>query len=85
MGSNRVIDPWRGYRSGRPEPGPTSGGTETAEPRDAALDIESIEVIKGSNAVKDYGEDGKNGVIVILTRQSAGNGKGDGPPGEPSN
>ena len=50
----------------------------------AALDIESMEVIKAAHAAEVYGEDGKNGVIVFVTRQSGGDGQQDGLPGEPS-
>ena len=29
--------------------------------------------------------DGRNGAVLIFTKQSGGDGKGDGSPGEPSN
>jgi len=51
----------------------------------AAPDIERIEVIKPAGAAEVYGEDGKNGVIVIVTRHGGRDGKPDGLPGEPSN
>ena len=51
----------------------------------AALDIESFEIVKRSDAVEVYGEDGRNGAVLIFTKQSGGDGKGDGSPGEPSN
>ena len=51
----------------------------------AALDIESFKIVKGSDAVEIYGEDGRNGAIVIFTKQSGGDGEVPGPPGEPPN
>jgi len=49
----------------------------------AALDIESFEIIKGSRAVKIYGEDAKHGAIVIFTKRPDGRGNGGGTPGRP--
>jgi len=37
-------------------------------------EIESIQVVKGPAAVKTYGEDGRNGVILITTKADAGGG-----------
>jgi TonB-dependent SusC/RagA subfamily outer membrane receptor len=34
-------------------------------------DIESVEVIKGKAAMKQYGERGKNGVVLIVTKRGA--------------
>ena len=51
----------------------------------AALDIHSFELVRGAAAVYIYGEDARRGVIVIATKQSGGDGKGDGTPGDPSN
>lgn len=35
------------------------------------LDIESVNVLKGDNAVSEYGEKGSNGVIMITTKQDS--------------
>lgn len=51
----------------------------------AALELESFEIVKGSHAVEDYGEDGRNGAILIFTKQSDGDGKDGGTPEEPPN
>ena len=51
----------------------------------AALELESFEIVKGSEAVVDYGEDGRNGAILIFTKQSDGDGKDGGTPEEPPN
>jgi len=37
-----------------------------------ALDIESVEVIKGASASARYGERGKNGVVLIATKRQGG-------------
>ena len=50
----------------------------------AALDIESFKIIRASDAVEAYGEDGENGAILIFTRQPDERGKGGGTPGGPS-
>lgn len=51
----------------------------------AALDIESFEIVKVSEAVDAYGPDGRNGAIVIVTRSSIGDGTpGDTPRGRPT-
>jgi outer membrane cobalamin receptor len=44
----------------------------------AALELESFEIVKGSEAVADYGEDGRNGAILIFTKRSDGDGKDGG-------
>jgi len=31
--------------------------------------IEAIEVLKGPSAIKEYGDDAKNGVIVVKTKR----------------
>ena len=49
----------------------------------AALDIESFKIIRASDAVEAYGEDGENGAIVIVTKQPDGRGNGGVPPGRP--
>ncbi len=51
----------------------------------AALELESFEIVKGSDAVEDYGEDGRNGAILIFTKPSGGDGKDGGAPEEPPN
>ena len=49
------------------------------------LDIESFKIVRGSDAVEIYGEAARNGAILIFTKQSDGDGKGGGSPGEPPN
>jgi len=34
------------------------------------LEIKSVDVLKGDSAISKYGEDGKNGVIIITTKKS---------------
>jgi len=41
-----------------------TGGMEKLDPND----VKSVDVLKGENAVKTYGEKGKNGVIIITTK-----------------
>lgn len=49
------------------------------------LDIVSFEIVRASEAVAEYGEEGGNGAIVISTREPGADGNGDSAAGEPRN
>ena len=49
----------------------------------AGLNIESFEIIRRSDAVDIYGEDARDGAILIFTKQSNGDSKGGEMPCEP--
>lgn len=49
----------------------------------AVMDIVSFEIVTGSDAVAEYGEEGRRGVIEIVTREPGGGGNGDSRAGEP--
>ena len=51
------------------------GGLEALNPED----IDAIEVLKGSKATEQYGEEGKNGVVIVITKAGKKR-KGGGPP-----
>lgn len=51
----------------------------------AALDIESFEILRHSDAVEVYGEEGRDGAILIFTKPSDGNSKVGEMPCEPLN
>ena len=46
----------------------------------SAVDIESIDVIKGDAAIEQYGKEGEHGVIIIKKRKPGKKRKGGGPP-----
>lgn len=46
----------------------------------SAIDIESIDVIKGDAAIEQYGKEGEHGVIIIKKRKPGKKRKGGGPP-----
>lgn len=45
-------------------------GKEVADPKLKGDSIESIDVLKDANALKQYGDKGKNGVIIITTKKA---------------
>ena len=50
-----------------------------------ALGIVSFEIVRSSVAVAEYGEEGRDGVLLIATRKPGGNGDNDSTAGEPPN
>lgn len=51
----------------------------------ARLDIESFKLLRSSDAVEVYGEEARDGAILIFTKPSDGNSKGGEMPCEPLN
>ena len=47
------------------------------------LDIVSFEIVKGSDAVAEYGEEGSNGAVIIFTWEPGDGGNSDSAAGEP--